>query len=221
MTLDELFRLNGAEGYDVDPYTNRVLHKDSVQYRQLRQRLHGDEYDSSLSLSTLRQLYKNNVNTNPKKKIGTRHPVTNKVMILGSDEWNEVFRYYNWDGKNKKFTTRRDKVLPAYYDTIANRREFRRGKYAVINKQINDGSILMTSMGSFATVYHVEDGKVDSVHRESPRERHDFRIKSFKGGFSVCKKETNDERIVRSKDCLNEDKEIREMTIREEARRMA
>lgn len=224
MTLDELFRLNGAEGYDVDPYTNRVLRKDSVQYRQLRQRLHGDEYDSSLSLSTLRQLYKNNVNTKPKKKIGTRHPVTNKVMIVGSDEWNEVFRYYNWDGKNKKFTTRRDKVLPAYYDTIANRREFRRGKYAVINKQINDGSILKTSMGSFATVYHVEDGKVDSIHRESPRERHDFRIKSFKGGFSVSKKETTDERIVRSKDCVNEDKEDkekREMCIMEVTRRMA
>ena len=34
MSLDELFRLNGAEGYDVDPYTNRVLRKDSEQYRQ-------------------------------------------------------------------------------------------------------------------------------------------------------------------------------------------
>ena len=29
MSLEELFRLNGSPNYDVDPYTNRVIRKNS------------------------------------------------------------------------------------------------------------------------------------------------------------------------------------------------
>lgn len=216
MSLDELFRLNGADGYDVDPYTNRVLRKDSEQYRQLRQRLHGDEYDSSLSLKTLRQLYKNNTSREPKKMFATRHPVTNKAMLVGSDAWNEVYRHYNWDGKSKKFTTRRDHALPAYLWSIDDRRSAKKSKYSKINKEIEEGTILKTAMGSYATAYYVEQGVVDAVHRNSTKGHKDFTFdKDGDGTYHVTKKGTNDKHTIRKLLCNKNDENADENDIRE------
>lgn len=216
MSLDELFRLNGAEGYDVDPYTNRVLRKDSEKYRQLRQSLHGDEYDSSLTLNTLRQLYKNNMNRQITKMFATRHPITDKVLIVGSDEWNEVYRQYNWDGKNKKFTTRRDHALPPHLWSVKDRRFANKSKYSRINKEIEEGTILKTSMGSYATVYYVEQGIVNAVYRNSIKGHKDFTFtKDEDGTYHVMKKGTNDKKTIRKLMCNKSDFEVDDNDIQE------
>lgn len=222
MSLEELFRLNGSPNYDVDPYTNRVIRKNSDKYRQLRESLNGNEYTDSLSLKSLQRLYSYNNVRRFKKSYTTYHPITNKLLIVGNDEWNDVYRYYNWDGKKRKFTDRRASVLPSYLRSVDNRRNFRKGKYGVINKQIRDGSILKTSMGSYVNVYHVQEGTVDAVHHDSPRERHDFVIQSIKGGhYFVTKKGSDAKKSVEKYDCINEKKEIRENAIKEVSTRIA
>ena len=225
-SLVELFKTNGidgVEGFDIDPYSNTPIRTNSARYKRLFNIFHGSDYESPLKLSTLRELDK--LNTRYKKSEITYHPRTNEVIIVGTPQWDEIYKYYKWDGKNRKFTTVRKNVLPSYYNDIEKRRNFRKGKYSAVNKGIEDGSLLKTSMGSFITMYHTQDGKIDSIHHKSPREKHDFNIYEGTNFVRIQRKGTNDEKIAKDYDCVHEDgktqtKEQKEENIKEVCTRM-
>ena len=73
---------------------------------------------------------------NTKGRIRVKHPETGKTMYVGSKRWNEVYHMYNWDGKNKKFTDRRQIPLSQYEGSVSSRREYRRKEYEMIHSDM-------------------------------------------------------------------------------------
>ena len=120
----------------INPETGRKVIIGGPTYRRMAKKYYTDR--NGQLLDQIKPTVNMSVQTTKSRKgrVGVKHPETGKTMYVGSKRWNEVYHMYNWDGKNKKFTDRRQTPLSQYEGSVSSRREYRKHFANIFNDMI-------------------------------------------------------------------------------------
>lgn len=201
----------------VNPLTGRKIKVNGTTYNKLRGQFFIDDKNNFLApkpsldyndSSFVRELYANEYNKKhhpeyvvkelTKKRYRVKSPIDiNKRILIGSNNWNDLYRRYNWDGKTKSFTTPRDNHLSIYESTIQDRREYKRSikKLERFDKLFNNNNkrdtIINSDLGYSVVHYDTANGRMFKEKNGKYKETHDFKLTKTHDGFKISAKGSN------------------------------